>query len=79
MTVPFGMGTDNTVYVEKYAKVQECRRFGLSTFRLVDVLVCRRFGLSTFRCVDVSACRHFGLSTFWLSTLRFVDVLTSNR
>ena len=54
-----------------------CRRFGLSTFWFVDVLVCRRFGLSTFRSVDVSVCRHFGLSTFWLSTFRFVDVLTS--
>ena len=34
--------------------VSVCRRFGLSTFRFVDVLVCRRFG-----------CRRFGLSTFW--------------
>ena len=54
-----------------------CRRFGLSTFWFVDVLVCRRFGLSTFRSVDVSVCRRLGLSTFWLSTFRFVDVLTS--
>ena len=54
-----------------------CRRFGLSTFWFVDVLVCRRFGLSTFRSVDVSVCRRFGLSTFWMSTFRFVDVLTS--
>ena len=51
-----------------------CRRFGLSTFRFVDVLVCRRFGLSTFRFVDVSVCRRFGLSTF-----RFVDVLVCRR
>ena len=64
----------------------DCRRFGLSTFWFVDVLVCRRFGLSTFRFVDVLVCRRFGLSTFWfvdvsacrrfgLSTFRFVDVL----
>ena len=62
-----------------------CRRFGLSTFWFVDVLVCRRIGLSTFWSVDVLVCRRFGLSTFWfvdvsvcrrfgLSTFRFVDV-----
>ena len=56
-----------------------CRRFGLSTLWFVDVSVCRRFGLSTFRSVDVSVCRRFGMSTFWLSTFRFVDVLTSYR
>ena len=56
-----------------------CRCFGLSTFWFVNVLVCRRFGLSTFRSDDVSVCRRFGLSTFWLSTFRFVDVLTSYR
>ena len=54
-----------------------CRSFGLSTFWSFDVLVCRRFSLSTFRSVDVSVCRRFGLPTFWLSTFRFVDVLTS--
>ena len=57
--------------------VSVCRRFGLSTFWFVDVLFCRRFGLSTFWFVDVSVCRRFGLSTFLLSTFRFVDVLTS--
>ena len=62
-----------------FVDVLVCRRFGLSTFRFVDVSVCRRFGLSTFRSVDVSVCRRFGLSTFWLSTFRFVDVLTSYR
>ena len=50
------------------------RRFGLSTFRFVDVSVCRRFGLSTFWFVDVLVCRRFGLSTF-----RFVDVLVCRR
>ena len=59
----------HTVYNNE---VSVCRRFGLSTFRSVDVLVCRRFGLSTFWSVDVLVCRRFGLSTF-----RFVDVLTS--
>ena len=67
-----------------------CRRFGLSTFWFVDVLVCRRFGLSTFWSVDVLVCRRFGLSTFWfvdvsvcrrfgLSTFRFVDVSVCRR
>ena len=51
-----------------------CRRFGLSTFWFVDVLVCRRFGLSTFRSVDVLVCGRFGLSTFW-----FVDVSECRR
>ena len=51
-----------------------CRRFGLSTFRFVDVLVCRRFGLSTFWFVDVSVGRRFSLSTF-----RFVDVSVCRR
>ena len=40
------------------------RRFGLSTFWFVDVLVCLRFGLSTFQFVDVLVCQSFGLLTF---------------
>ena len=52
-----------------------CRRFGLSTFRFVDVVsVCRRFGVSKFWFVDVLVCRRFGLSTF-----RFVDVTVCRR
>ena len=89
------MGTDLCKYI--YMGIQgtkiKCRRFGLSTFWFIDVLVCRRFGLSTVWFVDVLVCRSFGLSTFWfvdvlvyrrlglstfwLSTFRFVDVLTS--
>ena len=68
----------------------ECRRFGLSTFPFVNVLVCRRFGLSTFWFVDFSVCRRFGLSTFrsvdvtvcrrfGLSMFRFVRVLVWQR
>ena len=60
-----------------FVDVLVCRRFGLSMFRFVDISVCRRLALSTFGSVDVSVCRRFGLSTFWLSTFRFVDVLTS--
>ena len=71
----------STNYENKYV----CRRFGVSTFWPVDVLVCLRFGLSTFWFVDVSVCRRFGMSTFWfvdvlvcrrfgLSTFRFVDI-----
>ena len=30
-----------------------------------------------FQVVDVLVCRRFGLSTFWLSTFRFVAILTS--
>ena len=87
------MGVDDisyAVYLKNYPEVFRCRRFGLSTFRSVDVSVCRRFGLSTFRSVDVLVCRRFGLSTFWfvdgsvcrrfsLSTFRFVDVLVCRR
>ena len=54
-----------------------CRRFGLLMFWYVDVLVCRRFSLSTFWSVDISVSQCFGLSTFWLSTFRFLDVLSS--
>ena len=61
------------------AKVSECQRFVLSTFRFVVVLVCRCSGLSTLWFVNVLVCRRFGLPIFWLSTFRFVDVLTSNR
>ena len=80
------MGVDNilnAVYLKNYAKVFECRHFGLSTFRSVDVsvcgcfglsmvddLVCQRFRLSTFWVVNVSVCRRVGLSMFW-----FVDIL----
>ena len=38
-----------------------------------NVIVCQRFGLSTFLVY-----RSFVLSIFWLSVLRFVDVLISN-
>ena len=51
--------------------VSVCRRFGVSTFRTVDVLVCRHFWF-------VLVCRRFGLSTFWMSTFWFVNVLTSH-
>ena len=73
----------HTVYQENYAIVKECRRFGLSTFRLVDVLVCRRFCLSTFRFVHASVCRRFvcrrfGLWTFWLVTYHFVAEIWSS-
>ena len=72
------MGVDNilyAVYLKNYAEAFRCRRFGLSTFRSVDISVCRRFGLSTFRSVDVLVCRRFGcrrfgLATFWLVTFR---------
>ena len=68
----------------------KCRRFGLSTFWFVDVLVRRHFGLSTFWFVDVPVCRRFCLSTFWffdvfvcrrfgLSTFLFVDVFVCRR
>ena len=56
-----------------YAKVLECRRFGLSTFQFVDFPAGRRgFGLSTIRFVDVLVYRSFCLSTF-----QFVDVPAS--
>ena len=66
-----------TVYLTDYAKTLECRRFRLSKFRFVDILVCRSFGFSTFRVVDVSVCpcfgcRCFGLSTFW----QLIDIPT---
>ena len=77
--------TSQQVYKWAYSELiwivddSACRRFGLSTFRfvdvpVVDVSVCRRFGLSTFWSVDVSGCRRFGLSTFW-----FVDVSLCRR
>ena len=72
--------------------VSVCRRFGVSTFWSVDVLVRRHFffGLLTFWSVDVLVCQCFGLSTFWfvdtlfcrrfgLSTFRFVDVPVCRR
>ena len=51
-----------------FVDVLVCRCWGMSMFWFVDALVCRRFGLSTFRCVDVLACRHFGCRRFSLST-----------
>ena len=69
--------------------VSVCRRFGVSTFWCVDVLVSRHFlgcfGLSMFWSVDGLVCRCFGMSTFWylndlvcrrfdLSTFRCVDI-----
>ena len=63
-----------TVYIDNYAKVLKCRRFGLSMFWFVDILGCGRYGMSSFWFVDVLVCRHFGLSTF-----RFVDILTSKQ
>ena len=65
--------------------VSVCRRFGVSMFWCVDVLVCQHFlgcfGLSTFWSVDVTfwfvdvlVFWRFGLSTFWS-----VDVLVSRR
>ena len=82
-------------YENKYTTIQctnlYCRRFGLSMFRCVDVLVCRCFGMSTFFVcfglltfwfVDVLVCRRFGcqrfgLSTFWPVTYKRVHVNTS--
>ena len=56
-----------------------CGRFGMSTFRLVDVLGCRRFGLSTSRSVDVSVWSRFGLSTFWPVTYKRVHLSTESK
>ena len=63
----------------RFVAVSGCRRFGLSTFRFVNVsvcwhLICQRFGLATFRFVNVAVCRCFDLSTF-----RFVDAMGSLR
>ena len=88
--IPRIMKTNVRLHHTIQYNTMECRRFGLSTFRFVDVLACRRFGFSTFWSVDVLVCRRFGLSTFWfvdvsvcqrfgLSTFRFVDVLVCRR
>ena len=67
------------IYILDCAEVWECRRFVLSTFLFVVVLVYRRSVLSTFRFVDVLVCRYFGcrhfsLSTFWLITFTMSHV-----
>ena len=72
--IPRIMKTNTRLHHTIQYNTMECRRFGLSTFRCVDVLACRRFGLSTFWPVDVLVCRRFGLSTFW-----FVDVSVCRR
>ena len=67
------------------AKVSECQRFVLSTFRFVVVLVCRCSDLSTFwfvnvfLFVDVLVCRRFGLSTFWFADILVVNVSVCRR
>ena len=60
------------------------RRFGLSTFRFVDVSVCRlsvcrRFGLSTFWFVDALVYRRFDLWTYWFIDVLAVDVSVCRR
>ena len=54
------MGVHNifyAAYLMNYAEVFECRRLGR-----------RRFGLSTFRLVDVSVCQLFGFRRYNWST-----------
>ena len=79
----YALHPNKYIYIYIYMGIQ-CtkmiyRRFGLSTFWSVDVLVCRRLGLSTFGFVDVLVCRRFGLSTFWFVDFWFVDVSVCRR
>ena len=50
-----------------------CCRFGLSTFRFVDVLVCRRLGLSTFRFVEVLTSYRLGDHQCAMFSLELID------
>ena len=65
---------DFTMAYNWVVDVSVFRRFSLTTFCFVDVVVCRRFGH-----VDVSVCWRFGLTTFWFVDVLVVDVSVCRR